>query len=356
MAKPAETQASVLDDREHALRLFRQMVLIRRFEERTEEQYTRARIGGYCHLAIGEEASYVGAIDALVEGDALFASYRDHGTALAVGSPATAVMAELFGKDTGVAGGYGGSMHLLDVERHFYGGWGIVGGHLPIAVGAALALYREQPNAVLCQLGDGATTIGAFHEALNLAAVWKLPIVFQVINNQYGMGTSVAQSSAEPELFRRAAAYRMHGERVDGNDLLAVREAADRLLRQAREERQPSLLETMTYRFRGHSVADAGKVYRTADEVAVARARPDRPLRPLLGERDIASAADIDAVCAEVSDEITDAIDRALSAPIPARESLYDNVYGDPELARAVRPHGHRRPVRRAGDEHSWRT
>src|SRR4249920_46263 len=151
MAKAAETQDAVLDDREHALRLFRQMALIRRFEERTEEQYTRARIGGYCHLAIGEEASSVGSIDALIEGDALYASYRDHGTALAVGSPAASVMAELFGKETGVAHGRGGSMHLLDTERHFYGGWGIVGGHLPIAVGAALALDQTgQPNAVLC--------------------------------------------------------------------------------------------------------------------------------------------------------------------------------------------------------------
>src|SRR6478736_6949199 len=258
MAKAAETATgSELPDVETARRLFHMMALIRRFEERTEEQYTRARIGGYCHLAIGEEAASVGAIDALEEGDALFASYRDHATALAVGSPAAAVMAELFGKDTGVAHGRGGSMHLLDVERHFYGGWGIVGAHLPIATGTALAMvYRELPFAVLCQFGDGAVATGAFHEALNLASLWGLPIVFQAINNQYGMGTSVAQSNAEPELFRRAAAYRVHGEQVDGNDVLAVREAADRLLRQAREEHHPALLETITYRYRGHSVAD----------------------------------------------------------------------------------------------------
>src|SRR5919205_3343148 len=268
MAKAAETATDVLPDADPARRLFRTMALIRRFEERTEEQYTRARIGGYCHLAIGEEASTVGAIDALEPDDCLFASYRDHGTALAVGSEPAAVMAELFGKDRGVAHGRGGSMHLLDVQRRFFGGWGIVGAHLPIATGAGLAIaYRGQPNAVLCQFGDGAVETGSFHEALNLAGVWDLPIVFQIINNQYGMGTSVEQSSAEPELWRRAAAYRMHGERVDGNDVLAVREAASRLLTQARTERRPALLETVTYRFRGHSVADAGKVYRTAEEI-----------------------------------------------------------------------------------------
>src|SRR5207342_980782 len=233
---------------EDARRLLRMMLLIRRFEERTEEQYTRARIGGYCHLAIGEEAANVGAIEPLEPGDYVLASYRDHGAALAIGSDPAGVMAELFGKATGVAGGYGGSMHLLDVERHFLGGWGIVGAHLPIAVGAALALdYTSSDGVVLCQLGDGATNIGAFHEALNLAAVWKLPIVFQIINNQYGMGTSVAMASAETELYRRAAAYEMHGERVDGNDVVAVREASARLYASARNERRPAVLETMTY-------------------------------------------------------------------------------------------------------------
>ncbi len=358
MAKPAETHAAVLDDRGHALALFRQMALIRRFEERTEEQYTRARIGGYCHLAIGEEASSVGSIDALEPGDALYASYRDHATALAVGSPAAAVMAELFGKETGVAHGRGGSMHLLDVERHFYGGWGIVGAHLPIAAGTALAMsYRDQQSAVLCQFGDGAVATGSFHEALNLASLWELPIVFQAINNQYGMGTSVAQSNAEPDLWKRAAAYRMHGEQVDGNDILAVREAADRLLRQAREERRPALLETITYRYRGHSVADAGKVYRTPDEVRSWRERdPITRYGLLLGERGLATGADLDAIWQEVSTTVKDAIDRALSASFPPREGLYDHLYGDPSSGeqfarmRAGAPFGER------GDGQTWPT
>lgn len=314
---------------EHGLALLRQMLLIRRFEERAEEQYTRARIGGYCHLAIGEEASNVGAIDPLNEGDYVFASYRDHGTALAVGSEPAAVMAELFGRATGVAGGYGGSMHLLDVERGFLGGWGIVGAHLPIAVGAALAIeYRDQPGAVLCQLGDGATNTGAFHEALNLAEIWNLPIVFQVINNHYGMGTSVEQASAEPEQFKRAAAFRMHGERVDGNDVEAVWFAADRLLRIARDERRPALLETVTYRHRGHSVADAGKVYRTPEEIEAWKHRdPIAHYAAVLMDRDVLDEEAFEAMRKDVGQQVSDAISEAAAAPIPDPDGLYAHVY-----------------------------
>jgi len=327
---------------------------VRRFEERTEEQYTRARIGGYCHLCIGEEASHVGAIDQLGEGDYLFASYRDHGSALAVGSDPTAVMAELFGKATGVAGGYGGSMHLLDVERHFLGGWGIVGGQLPIAVGVALALdYQNKHNAVLCQLGEGATNIGAFHESLNLAAIWRLPIVFQVINNRYGMGTSVEMASAEPEQWKRAAAYRMHGERVDGNDLLAVMEASDRLLRRAREERAPALLETVTYRFRGHSVADAGKVYRAAEEVAEAK-RHD-PIDRFVAQQNI-DAATVKRIRTDVNAEIDAAIREAAADPAPDPENLFDNVYGDPDWREQFAPMARGGPFGEREGTRSWRT
>jgi pyruvate dehydrogenase E1 component alpha subunit len=358
MAKPAETATSILDDRDHALRLFRRMALVRRFEERTEEQYTRARIGGYCHLAIGEEAASVGAIDALQDGDALFASYRDHATALAVGSPAAAVMAELFGKDTGVAHGRGGSMHLLDVERRFFGGWGIVGAHLPIATGAALAFsYRDLPHAVLCQFGDGAMATGSFHEALNLAALWKLPIVFQAINNQYGMGTSVEQSNAEPELAKQAAAYRMHGERVDGNDVLAVREATARLLAQARDDRRPALLETVTYRYRGHSVADAGKVYRTPEEVQSWRERdPISRFGLLLGERGLATAADLEAVWEDVATEVKDAIAEALSASFPGRDGLYEHLYGDEAWQEQFGRMSTGAPFGERGEEPEWPT
>jgi pyruvate dehydrogenase E1 component alpha subunit len=331
MAKAVDSVREVLQDTEQALRLLRTMLLIRRFEERAEEQYTRARIGGYCHLAIGEEAANVGSIDCLEADDYLFTSYRDHAAALAVGSSAAAVMAELFGKETGVARGYGGSMHLLDVERHFLGGWGIVGGHLPIAVGAALALdYQDVPGAVLCQFGDGATNTGAFHEALNLAAIWNLPIVFQVINNLYGMGTSVEQASAEPDLYKRACAYRMHGERVDGNDVLNVREAAGRLLTRAREDSMPALLETTTYRFRGHSVADAGKVYRTAEEITSWRERdPITRYIALLREHDLLGDEELDGMRQQVADEVSEAIREASVAPTPDPDELHQNVYGD---------------------------
>jgi pyruvate dehydrogenase E1 component alpha subunit len=331
-AVPKKAAGELLKDADEAVRLYRLMVLVRRFEERTEEQYTRARIGGYCHLAIGEEAANVGAIAQLRDSDYLFTSYRDHAAALAVGSEPAAVMAELFGKSTGVAGGYGGSMHLLDVERNFLGGWGIVGGHLPIAVGAAFALdYRGEDGVVLCQLGDGATNIGAFHESLNLAAIWKLPIVFQITNNLYGMGTSVDQASAEPELWKRGCAYRMHGERVDGNDLAVVHEAAGRLLEKAREDREPSILETTTYRFRGHSVADAGKLYRTKEEIDAARELDPIPrFASQLKEAGILSDDDVQRIRSEVNDEVAEAIREAASAPVPDVDKLYDNVYGDP--------------------------
>jgi pyruvate dehydrogenase E1 component alpha subunit len=346
--------SSVAVDRETAERLLRQMLLIRRFEERTEEQYTRARIGGYCHLAIGEEAANVGAIDPLEPGDYVLSSYRDHGTALAVGSEPHRVMAELFGKATGVAGGYGGSMHLLDVDRHFLGGWGIVGGQLPIAVGVALALdYEGKSNAVLVQLGEGATNIGAFHESLNLAAIWHLPVVFQVINNRYGMGTSVEMASAEPEQWKRAAAYRMHGERVDGNDLLAVREAADRLLRRAREERKPALLETTTYRFRGHSVADAGKVYRDPDEVA--EAKKHDPIDRFVAQQDI-DAETVKRIRTDVNEEIDAAIRQAAADPAPDPDSLFDNVYGDPAWREQFAPMARGGPFGEREGTRSWRT
>ncbi|MEA2340884.1 MAG: pyruvate dehydrogenase component alpha subunit, partial [Solirubrobacteraceae bacterium] len=248
--------------------LYEQMVLGRVFETEAERQYKAARIGGYCHLSSGQEATTVGTMHALQPEDLLVTGYRSHGFALARGVAPEAVMAELFGRRDGCAHGRGGSMHLLDVDRGYYGGWGIVAGQLPVATGLALALVRQgRPQAVLCELGDGAVNMGAWHESLNLAALWDLPVVFLVVNNHYGMGTSVERASAEPELYKRAAAYRMAGERVDGDDVEAVIEATERLLAQARQERRPAVLEALTYRYRGHSVADAGLAYRTKDEI-----------------------------------------------------------------------------------------
>jgi pyruvate dehydrogenase E1 component alpha subunit len=249
-------------------RLFELMLLIRAFEPEAERQYKAAKIGGYCHLATGQEAAHVGAVAALRDDDVLVTAYRDHSLALARGVDPKAVMAELFGRVDGCAHGRGGSMHLLDVGRNYLGGWGIVGGHLPVATGVAFELARhDERRAVLCELGDGAVNVGAWHESLNLAALWRLPIVFYVVNNLYGMGTHVERASAEPELYKRACAYQVHGERVDGDDLEAVLDASGRLLARARDEREPAVLEAMTYRYRGHSVADAGWSYRSREEV-----------------------------------------------------------------------------------------
>src|SRR3954470_14543730 len=269
-----------LMDRDKLLRLFELMLLIRVFEPEAERQYKKAKIGGYCHLATGQEATHVGAVGAMAEDDVLVAAYRVHGLALARGTSPEAVMAELFGKVDGCAHGRGGSMHLLDVDKGFYGGWGIVAGQLPLATGVALGLVRRgQKQAVLCELGDGAVNMGAWHEALNLASLWRLPVVFLIVNNLYGMGTSVERASAEPELYRRASAYRMHGERVDGDDVVAVFQATSALLARARDERKPAVLEALTYRYRGHSVADAGWTYRDKEEVAEHRGDSDPIVR-----------------------------------------------------------------------------
>jgi pyruvate dehydrogenase E1 component alpha subunit len=289
--------------------LYELMVLSRVFETEAERQYKAARIGGYCHLSSGQEATAVGAMHALEDDDLLVTGYRSHGFALARGVPPEAVMAELFGRRDGCAHGRGGSMHLLDVQRGYYGGWGIVAGQLPVATGLALGLVRQgRPQAVLCELGDGAVNMGAWHESLNLAGLWNLPIVFLVVNNVYGMGTAVDRASAEPELFRRASAYRMHGERVDGDDLDAMVEATARLLRTAREDRRPAVLEAMTYRYRGHSVADAGLAYRSKDEIAERREHdPLTRVRAQLREHG-ASDEELDAIDARAEERVAAAV------------------------------------------------
>jgi pyruvate dehydrogenase E1 component alpha subunit len=237
-------------------------------------------------------------------------------------------MAELFGRKDGCAHGRGGSMHLLDVDKGFYGGWGIVGGQLPIATGLALALVRRgKSQAVVCELGDGAINMGAWHESLNLAALWNLPVVFLVVNNGYGMGTSVARASAEPDLYRRASAFRMHGERVDGDDLEAVVEASDRLLKRAREEREPAVLEVVTYRYRGHSVADAGLAYRTKEEIAAKQAHdPIARLRATLREHGCTDE-ELERVDAEVDARVEEAVKFADASPEPDVSELARSVY-----------------------------
>lgn len=327
-----QRDASGPDD---GLDLYERMALIRLFEEEVERQYKRARIGGYCHLASGQEGATVGAVHPLAQDDLLFSSYRTHGFALARGVDPNAVMAELFGREGGSAHGRGGSMHLLDASCGYLGGWGIVAGQLPLAVGAALALtYKGKPNAVLCELGDGAVNMGAWHESLNLAAIWELPIVFLVLNNRYGMGTTVEQASAEPELHKRASAFRMHGECVDGQDVEAVLEAAGRLLRRAREERAPAVLEVLTYRYRGHSVADAGTLYRTEAEIDAWKARDPLVLhRERLIEQGRADEAQIAAIDDRIGARVEAAVAFAEASPEPPVEELAAHVYGDPAVA-----------------------
>lgn len=317
--------------RSQLLAWLEQMLLIRRFEEKTKEMIFLDHIRGYCHWNIGEEATVVGSVSALRAQDDLITSYRDHGYAIARGTPPKAVMAELFGKETGCAGGRGGSMHMVDAGRRFFGGYGIVGGHLPLAAGLGLAAdYLGEDRAVLCSFGDGATNIGAFHESLNLSKVWHLPVVWLIVNNQYAMGTSVAEASAEPELYKRACAYAMHGEQVDGMDVLAVHEATDRLLRKAREEREPSVLEVITYRYEGHSYADAGKVYRTQEEIERWRQKdPIRTFQRYLEEHGLLDQASYEEMDKRVEQQVQEAVGFAEASPFPATDTLFDYVYAD---------------------------
>jgi len=316
---------------EELIGYWRMMVLIRRFEERCGEMYQRAKIGGYCHLNLGEEATVVGLMSGLEQRDYLFTNYREHGYALAKGIEAGRVMAELFGKATGTSSGWGGSMHLFDAKARLMGGYAIVGGQIPLATGAGLAItYRGSDEVVMCQMGDGTTNIGAFHESLNLAALWNLPVIFVIINNKMGMGTTVEKASAEPELYKKACAYRMEAERVDGNDLLAVRDATRRAAERGRSEKKPTLLECVSFRQRGHSVVDPAR-YRSKEEVDAGRALD--PIPALRAQLVAAGIFDEDAASQienEVEDEVKAAIDFADSSPDPDLGTLFDYTYASP--------------------------
>jgi pyruvate dehydrogenase E1 component alpha subunit len=315
--------------RSQYLHWYEQMLLIRRFEEAAAEMYTRAKIGGYLHLNIGEEATVVGSIDALRPEDYIFTAYREHGHAIARGIEPKRIMAELFGKETGTCKGRGGSMHIFDAEKRFMGGYGIVGGALPLAVGAGYALeYQKSAAIVMTIFGEGATNIGSFHESLNMAELWKLPIVFLCVNNLYAMGKPVAEESAVTEIWRKACAYDMAGERVDGMDILAVYEATTRAMDRARQEHRPTLLEAVTYRYRGHSMADAGLIYRTTAEIEEWRRRdPIAAFRHNLESTGLAKADDFDRIEKWVEQVVSDALEFAEQSPFPALATLYDDVY-----------------------------
>jgi pyruvate dehydrogenase E1 component alpha subunit len=324
--------AHSLPDRETCQAVLEKMVLIRRFEERAGEMYAKAKIGGFLHLCIGEEATIVGATQALRDDDYLMSTYREHGQALARGVDAKVVMAELFGRADGCSGGRGGSMHLFDMERRFLGGYGIVGANLPLAVGVALASdYSETEEVTLCMSGDGATNQGTFGEAMNLAALWSLPVVFLVINNQFGMGTTLERHSAETDLSKKSEGFGVPGSRCDGMDVLDVHACISEALRKAREDREPQLVEAVTYRFRGHSMADPEE-YREKEEVEEWRRRdPIATFGRRLAEEDVLAEEEQEEIGQRADLAIDEAVRFADDSPLPELETLYDDlyVYGD---------------------------
>ncbi len=323
-----EATTHPLPDRESCEQILARMLLIRRFEERAGEMYAKAKIGGFLHLCIGEEATIVGATRALRDTDYLLSTYREHGQALARGTPPGAVMAELFGKVDGCSSGRGGSMHLFDMERRFLGGYGIVGGNLPLAAGVALASdYEGSDDATLCMFGDGATNQGTFGETMNLAALWSLPIVFMVINNQFGMGTALERHSAVTDLSRKAHGFGVPGRRCDGMDVLDVRAQVSDALEQAREQRAPQLVEAVTYRYRGHSMADPEE-YRTKDEVEEWRGRDPVVTFParLVAEGTL-SEDEVAALDDTAMKAVDEAVEFAERSPFPDLDSLYDDIY-----------------------------
>jgi pyruvate dehydrogenase E1 component alpha subunit len=318
-----------MEKREY-LDLFYQMVLIRRVEENAAQLYQQGKIGGFLHLYIGQEAVSTGLISARKPQDRVITAYRDHGVALNCGLSANEVLAELLGKITGCSQGKGGSMHMADVKKNFWGGHAVVGAHLPLAAGLALGdMYQGNDGVTICMFGDGATNIGFFHEAVNLSKVWSLPVLWVCENNQYGMGTAVDRASAVSEIRQKAEGYAIPNSRVDGMDILAVRQAAEEALAYIRSGKGPYFLEAMTYRFRGHSMGDPER-YRQSDEVK--KWQENDPIgiyhRYLTGQK-ITDEEELDHIETQVNTEVQEAVRFAESSPEPAPEALWENVYAD---------------------------
>jgi pyruvate dehydrogenase E1 component alpha subunit len=317
-------------DKENLIQMYYEMVLIRRLEERGAELYQQGKIGGFMHLYIGQEAVSTGLIAAREPRDRVITAYRDHGVAINCGISANEVMAELLGKSTGMSKGKGGSMHMADTSKNMWGGHAIVGGHLPIAAGFAIGdQYAGNDNITICMFGDGATNIGYFHEALNLAKTWNLRVLWVCENNQYGMGTAVDRASAVNEIRQKAEGYGMKNSRVDGMDVVKVHEAAAEALKYIRTEGKPYLLEIMTYRFRGHSMGDPER-YRTQDEVK--KWQEDDPIgifRAYLAKKKIALGNDLDGIDAQVETEVQKAVEFAEASPEPGMDQLFADIYAE---------------------------
>jgi pyruvate dehydrogenase E1 component alpha subunit len=323
------TRRQVVDyDREELLTYYRDMLLIRRFEEKAGQLYGMGLIGGFCHLYIGQEAVAVGVQHALADGDSVITAYRDHGHMLVTGMEPRRVMAELTGRATGYSKGKGGSMHMFARDKRFYGGHGIVGACVPLGTGIAFAhKYRADGGVCVTYLGDGAVNQGQVYEAFNMAALWKLPVIYVIENNQYGMGTSVARASASTELYRRGEAYGIPGSQVDGMDVLAVRTAAETAVAHARLE-GPVIIEAMTYRYRGHSMSDPAK-YRSRQEVQEVRAERDPidRLRKTILDSGLADEDAFKAIDKDIRATVNEAASFAQDSPEPDPAELYTDVY-----------------------------
>jgi pyruvate dehydrogenase E1 component alpha subunit len=338
MAETTRTSATTIDSAACApewTEILRQMIFIRRFEEATEREFRRGKIGGYLHVYSGQEAVATGILSAIRKGDIVFSGYRDHAHALTLGADPCRVMAELFGKSTGVSKGKGGSMHLFDAEHGFYGGYGIVGGQLTLATGAAYALrYQQTERIVVCYFGDGAMNIGSFHEAMNIAGLWgkqgMCPVLFVIENNGYAMGTSIERHSALTDLSARVRAYSIQAEKVDAQDVFAVRGVADRVIRQIRETGKPYCIEAVTYRFSGHGAADILQPYRTKDEVEEHRHRdPIMILRNRLREICGLSDDDVKKMEDDAGERAAQAVKFAEESPVPDPRELFTDVVAE---------------------------
>ncbi len=314
---------------EELVKYYRNMLLIRRFEERAGQMYGMGLIGGFCHLYIGQEAVIVGVQDAMQETDSLITAYRDHGHILAVGTDPKKVMAELTGRAGGVSKGKGGSMHMFDRKRNFFGGHGIVGAQVPLGAGLGFAhKYRGDGGVALTFFGDGAANQGQVYETFNMAELWQLPVVFVIENNQYAMGTSVERSSSETHFYKRGTSFRIPGYEVDGMDVLEVRAAAQDAIEWVRDGNGPIILEMKTYRYRGHSMSDPAK-YRTRDEVQKMRTDHDPidHLRDMLIKSKAATEDDLKTIDKEIKSVVADAADFAQDSPEPDAAELFTEVY-----------------------------
>ncbi|HWF78671.1 MAG TPA: pyruvate dehydrogenase (acetyl-transferring) E1 component subunit alpha [Caulobacteraceae bacterium] len=329
-ARRSEPRAPALD-KDGLLALYRQMLLIRRFEERAGQLYGMGLIGGFCHLYIGQEAVAVGVQSIKAARDQVITGYRDHGHMLAAGVDPKAVMAELTGRAAGASKGKGGSMHMFALDHQFYGGHGIVGAWVSLGTGLALAnRYRDDQTVAFVYFGDGAANQGQVYESFNMAELWRLPVVYIIENNQYAMGTSIERASSETHLYRRGASFNIPGKEVDGMDVLAVREAAAEAADHARSGGGPFILEMKTYRYRGHSMSDPGK-YRTREEIDEVRKHRDPidHVEELLRSKEMADDAALKAIDAEVRRMVADAAEFARTAPEPELSELYTDVYAE---------------------------